>query len=123
MLLALITLVTASLLTPQAQSAMRAASASGTIYTPRGPVRATQAHRAPHPDNCGNGEIRCFNPLLYATDTVIPLISLGQRSTWYPDARQPYGTPLQWWLNTATILGWLLSSILALSLASLARSL
>jgi hypothetical protein len=29
---------------------------------------------------------------------------------------------MQWWLNVATILGRLLSSILALSLASLARS-
>jgi hypothetical protein len=29
---------------------------------------------------------------------------------------------MQWWLNMATILGWLLSSIFALSLARLARS-
>jgi hypothetical protein len=29
---------------------------------------------------------------------------------------------MQWWLNAATILGWLLSSVFVLALASLARS-
>ena len=29
---------------------------------------------------------------------------------------------MQWWLNVATVLGWLLSSIFVLSLANLARS-
>jgi hypothetical protein len=29
---------------------------------------------------------------------------------------------MQWWLNIATILGWVLSSVFVLSLASLARS-
>jgi hypothetical protein len=29
---------------------------------------------------------------------------------------------MQWWLNAATVIGWLLSSIFVLSLASLARS-
>jgi hypothetical protein len=62
-----------------------------------------------------------LNPLLYAVDTVIPLVSLDQRSTWHPDARAPDGTFLQWWLNAATVLGWLLSSVFVLSLASLAR--
>jgi hypothetical protein len=76
-----------------------------------------------HTDTCGDGEIRCFNPVLYAIDTVIPLISLGQRSTWYPDAQAPYGTVMQWWLNIATIVGWILSTIFALSMANLARML
>jgi hypothetical protein len=73
-------------------------------------------------DACGDGQVLCFNPFLYAIDTVIPLVSLGQRSTWHPDARAADGTFMQWWLNAATVLGWLLSSIFVLSLANLARS-
>jgi hypothetical protein len=129
----LLILVTGSLLIPGAQAAMRATSA-GTVYTTRGPFRppavtrpadlgpagATAAQASA--DACGNGQILCFNPLLYAIDTVIPLVSLDQRSTWHPDARAPDGAFMQWWLNAATILGWLLSSIFVLSLAGLARS-
>jgi hypothetical protein len=129
----LLILVTGTLLIPRTQSAMRATSA-GTVYTTQGPLRApsgtspahdsmaTATPRQAPADACGNGQILCFNPLLYAIDTVIPLISLDQRSTWHPDARAPDGTFMQWWLNAATVLGWLLSSIFVLSLASLARS-
>ena len=53
---------------------------------------------------------------------MIPLVSLDQRSTWYPDPHTPHGALIEWWLNAATLLGWLLSSILALSLARLARA-
>ena len=66
--------------------------------------------------------MRCFDAPLYAIDTVIPLISLDQRSTWYPDAGVRYGPVLLWWLDAATLLGWLLSSIFVLSFARLARS-
>jgi hypothetical protein len=129
----LLILVTGSLLIPGAQATMRATSA-GTVYTTQGPLRPRAApHLAadkpltatsqPKPaDHCGNGQIRCFNAPLYAIDTVIPLISLDQRSTWYPDAQSPDGAIMQWWLNVATMLGWLLSSIFVLSLAGLARS-
>ena len=47
----------------------------------------------------------------------------GQRSTWYPDASTADGTFMEWWLNAASILGWLLSTVFVLALASLARSL
>ena len=60
--------------------------------------------------------------MLYAIDTVIPLVALDQRTTWYPDVHAPDGTFMQWWLNAATVLGWLLSSIFVLSLARLSRS-
>jgi hypothetical protein len=50
---------------------------------------------------------------------VIPLITLGQRSTWHPDSHVPGGKFVLWWLNLATLLGWLLSSIFVLSLARL----
>jgi hypothetical protein len=130
----LLILVTISLQVHGPQAAMRATSA-GTVYTTQGPLQPRNATRAtsastpgatshgPSADACGDGQIRCFNSFLYATDTVIPLISLGQRSTWYPDTHAPYGTLMQWWLNAAAVLGWLLSSIFVLSLASLARSL
>lgn len=131
LLAALLILVTGSLQVPAAQAAMRA-DTEGTVYTTNGPMHTSGTSR-PAPDGepistpgigtCGNGQIRCFNSFLYAIDTVIPLISLDQRSTWYPDARAPDGTFMQWWLDAATVLGWLLSSIFVLSLASLARSL
>ena len=103
------------------------------MYTTQGLLRARGAARpatgtplAGKPpgskDVCGNGQVRRFNAFLYAIDTVIPLVSLGQRTTWYPGAHAPAGTLMQWWLNAATILGWLLSSIFVLSLANLARS-
>jgi hypothetical protein len=66
--------------------------------------------------------VRCFSPILYAIDTVIPLISLDQRTTWYPDPHLHGGQLMLWWLNIATLLGWLLSSIFVLSLARLSRS-
>ena len=128
----LLILVTASLLAPDTQNAMRAAPA-GTVYTTRGPLPTQSGNRPAqdgpstatsriHADACGDGQVICFNPLLYAIDTVIPLVSLDQRSTWHPDASAPDGTFMQWWLNAATVLGWLLSSIFVLSLAGLARS-
>jgi hypothetical protein len=82
------------------------------------PARVT----AVRSDACGGGEVRCFNPVLYAIDTVVPLVSLEQRSTWYPDPSLRYGAFMQWWLNAATLLGWLLSSIFVLSLARLSRA-
>ncbi len=48
----------------------------------------------------------------------VPLVSLDQRSTWHPDASAADGTFMQWWLNAATVLGWLMSSIFVLSLAA-----
>jgi hypothetical protein len=134
-LTALVICVTISLQIPGPLAAMRAATGSGAVYTVHGPApqaaragtipaatRRPAAHRS-HADACGNGKVRCFNAVLYAIDTVVPLISLDQRTTWYPDAHAPYGTTMQTWLNAAAIIGWLLSSIFVLSLANLARSL
>jgi hypothetical protein len=88
-----------------------------------GPSAGPSAGRgAWHADSCGDGEVRCFSPVLYAIDTVVPLISLDQRSTWYPDPHVRGGTVMLWWLDIATLLGWLFSSIFALSFARLARS-
>ena len=86
-------------------------------FTPR-PTPAPGAQA----DVCGDGEVRCFSPVLYTIDTVVPLISLDQRSTWYPDPHAPGGELVLLWLNIATLLGWGLSSIFVLSLARLSRS-
>jgi hypothetical protein len=110
---------------------LRATNGNGAVYAPSGLLtasanRATSTARArsrsPRADACGDGEVRCFSPVLYAIDTVIPLISLDQRSTWYPDSHVRDGQLMLWWLNLATLLGWLLSSIFVLSLARLSRS-
>lgn len=131
----LLILVTASLDLPATRAVMRATTSSGTVYTTLGPLpsqpgassgasaAASRDDRAGQPtDPCGNGQVRCLSPLLYAIDTVIPLISLDQRSTWYPDPHVRYGSLMEWWLNISAILGWLLSSIFVLALARLARN-
>jgi hypothetical protein len=125
LLVVLLGLVIASLEVPAPQATLRATTDSGIVYTTRGPLVpgvSPDADTPPSADACGGGQVRCFSPVLYAIDTVVPLVSLDQRSTWYPDPSVPEGTLMQWWLNLATILGWLLSSIFALSLARLARS-
>ena len=58
----------------------------------------------------------------HAVDTVVPLVTLGQRSTWSPDRAGPWGTVVDTWLNLATLLGWVLSSIFLLSFTRLART-
>jgi hypothetical protein len=127
----LLLLVVASLELPASQATLRATNGNGDVYgtsglltTSVGPAASGSAARSSsqRPDSCGGGEVRCFSPVLYAIDTVVPLISLDQRSTWYPDPHVPGGELMLWWLNLATLLGWLLSSIFVLSLARLSRS-
>ena len=130
MLAGLLILTAVTLTLPPAQATLRANNGNGQVYTTSGPVPAPaavssqgpQAGGAPAADSCGDGEVRCFSPVLYAIDTVVPLISLDQRATWYPDPHARYGELMLWWLNLGTILGWLLSSIFVLSLARLSRS-
>ena len=125
LLVVLLGLVIASLEVPVTQATLRSTTDSGIVYTTRGPLvgnSASQSVAIPGSDACGGGQVRCFSPVLYAIDTVVPLVNLDQRASWYPDPNVPQGTLMQWWLNLATILGWLLSSIFALSLARLARS-
>lgn len=122
LIVALLILVGTTLQLPAARATLRASDAAGHVYTTSGLLQ--KAGRTPATsatDQCGNGQIRCFSSFLYAIDTVIPLISLDQRSTWYPDSHLPDGTLMEWLLNLATMLGWLLSSIFVLSLARLAR--
>jgi hypothetical protein len=130
LLVALLILVLGSLEIPAAQATLRATTAVGTVYTTRGalpavgvaPGQRRVAATGAQPDVCGDGQVRCFSPVLYTIDTVVPLVSLAQRSTWYPDPHAPDGSFMEWWLNAATLLGWVLSSIFVLSLTRLARA-
>jgi hypothetical protein len=131
LLAALLVLVVVSLEVPASQATLWATNGNGDVYatsglliTSAGPAASGPGtpRNSTRPDSCGDGEVRCFSPVLYAIDTVVPLISLDQRSTWYPDPHVPGGQLMFWWLNLATLLGWLLSSIFALSLARLSRT-
>jgi hypothetical protein len=121
LLVLLLGLVSVSLTIPALQATLRASS-EGEVFTTTGIVITAQGERpAPH-DACGDGRVHCFNPVLYAMDTVVPLIALDQRTTWYPNHFEPWGWVVEWWLNLAAVAGWTLSSIFLLSLARLARS-
>jgi hypothetical protein len=141
-LVALLMAVFVVLLVPSGAATMRATDPSGNVYTPTGrlvtvspagpaasgtlPDRvgdySTNADARPAPDPCGDGQVRCFNAFFYSIDTVVPLVSMGQRATWYPDTHTPSGEFMMWFLNIATLLGWVLSSVLVFSFARLARS-
>jgi hypothetical protein len=106
MLAALLILTAATLALPPAQATLRATNGNGQVYTTSGPLpapapaaagaRDPQPAAAPATDSCGDGEVRCFSPVLYAIDTVVPLISLDQRVTWYPDPNVRYGQLMLW---------------------------
>ena len=119
LLVALLVLVSASLMVPGVQQTIRA-SDEGVVFTVDGPLNPEDVED--YVDPCGGGRVRCFNPVLYAVDTVIPLIALDQRSTWYPDHFVPGGVIIEWYLNLSTVAGWLLSSVFLLSFARLARN-
>jgi hypothetical protein len=114
LLVALLALVSVTLSLPAAQATMRATDQTGQVYSPLG------GGGNPSQDQCA--QVRCFQPVLYAVDTVVPLVSLDERSTWYPDPNVVWGRALQWWLNIATLAGWLLSSIFLLSFARVTRT-
>lgn len=71
-------------------------------------------------DRCA--AVPCFNPVLFAIDTVVPLIDLEQRRSWHADGTRSTGRTLEWALGLATVLGWTLSSVYLLSFARFNRS-
>ncbi|GAA1869637.1 hypothetical protein GCM10009687_41760 [Asanoa iriomotensis] len=60
----------------------------------------------------------CFQPILYAIDTVIPILDLKQRSAWQPSRHVAW---LQLGLDAAAILGWIAFTVFALSFTRLGR--
>ncbi len=120
-LVALTLVVGVTFSVPAARAAMRATDGQGTVYTVAGPLGPPPAGTPPG-DPCGGGAVRCFDAAFFAVDTVVPLVSLGQRATWYPDESTAAGRLLAWWLTAANLLGWLLSSVFVLAFTRLARS-
>ncbi|WP_245923207.1 hypothetical protein [Paractinoplanes atraurantiacus] len=118
LLLMLIAAVTVLVSLPAVQAQMRASDQNALVFAPSGarPGPGSQAV----PGRCGDGKVRCLNPFFYAVDTVVPLIDLHQRSTWYPVSEHD-GRLLEWVLNLCTILGWLASTVFALSFTRLGR--
>ena len=115
-LLALLVLTAGVLSLPQTEEIMRTVDEDNVSYSPAGPL--VDGEPAPGADGarCGGGRVRCFDPVFYAVDTVVPLVDLHQRSTWYPDRELPHGRLYQWGLDTALLLGWAGSSALVLGL-------
>ncbi|WP_214321213.1 hypothetical protein [Nonomuraea sediminis] len=115
------------------QQTLRATDPRGNVYAVDGRLvtvdepaagpdsTATATRLATRPGPCGDGQVRCFDPVFYTVDTVIPLMSLGQRATWYPEAGTAGGRLVSTLLNLAGMLGWLLSTVVVLSFARLAR--
>jgi hypothetical protein len=120
-LVALVMAVTVSLAPAEWRAPMRTTDAAGIVYTPTGALTPATTTASSTTSRCGAGKVRCLNPVLYAVDTVIPIIDLKQRSSWYPTS-DAGGRWLDWWLNTCTILGWLISTVLVLSLTRFGRS-
>ncbi|WP_336213880.1 hypothetical protein [Nonomuraea sp. LPB2021202275-12-8] len=130
---ALLALVGVMMMMPGVQQTLRATDPRGNVYAVDGRLvtvdgtsrpadaTATAARQPTRPGPCGDGQVRCFDPVFYTVDTVIPLISLGQRATWYAETRTRAGTLTSTLLNIASMLGWLLSTVVVLSFARLAR--
>jgi hypothetical protein len=111
----LIVAVTATLLPASESQVMRTADPSGEVYTPTGQLSLIESGESPV-ETCGKGKVRCFNPLLYAIDTVVPIVDLKQRTVWSPSV-DAGGRLMLYWLNAATLAGWAISSLLVVGLA------
>ncbi len=121
LLVILLALVSTSLLIPGIQGTLRA-SDEGDVFTTTGMLINDEGEQPAPYDACAGGRVHCFNPVIYAIDTVVPLIALDQRATWYPNHFEPSGYLVEWWLNLSAVAGWILSSIFLLSFARLARN-
>lgn len=75
-----------------------------------------------------------FSPLIYALDTFIPLVDLGQEDYWIPnvhassfvricnyDLFQVTGRTVRWFMVGYIILGWILTSLIVASLTGLLK--
>lgn len=122
-LLVLIVVVAVTFLIPEARHAMRSVNPPGTVYSTSGRISTSVQGSRPKADidTCDGGTVVCFNAVAFAVETVVPLVSMGQRTTWSPNG-SPTGSVMLWWLNIATLLGWLLSSVFVLSFARIARN-
>ena len=116
LLVGLVTVTALLLALPAATETMRAVDENNRLFNPAGEIAVDGPASAGVVDACGDGRIRCFSPLFYAIDTVVPLVDLHQRSTWHPDRNATHGRWYEWGLNAAVLLGWVTSSVLVLGL-------
>lgn len=82
-----------------------------------------------HPTKCwvrdatGGADHPAFYSLIYSLDTLIPIVNLGQESAWTPnvDDGRPFGLIAQvyWWFHT--LAGWVIASLLAVTLSGIFR--
>ena len=121
-LASLTTILAIALAQPAQEVEMRSVDPQGVVFTVSGPlVRQGSDENGVVYGVCGGGQVRCFNPVSFAVETVLPLVSLGQRDTWYPNEETVRGQRLTTLLNLCSLLGWLLSSVFLLSFTRLAR--
>jgi uncharacterized protein YjbI with pentapeptide repeats len=104
---------------PSNQLLLRTSDERGNVYTPSGALDSKSEDPASKP--CGDGAVRCFQPAAFAVETVLPLISFSQTSTWYVGEDSTQGRILRAALSVLTALGWLVSSIFVLSFARVLR--
>jgi hypothetical protein len=111
----LVVAVAGPLLPASSSKVMRATDPAGVVYTPQGELSLVESGQRPAA-TCGKGKVRCFNAWLYAIDTVVPIVDLKQRSAWSPTS-DAGGKLMLAWVNTATVAGWAISSLLVVGLA------
>jgi hypothetical protein len=64
-----------------------------------------------------NPATACFQPVLYALDTIVPLVDLDQRSTWRVDGNTSGAGLLQFALDAARLVGWLVAAAVTFVIA------
>ena len=86
----------------------------------KAPAISVSVAKGQPPVNSSHCDTRypCFNPVLYATDTVIPVISLGQQDAWRVDTSRA-GPDLE--LLATKALGWILTTLLVGGVGGLLR--
>lgn len=84
----------------------------GTIAPTRAGVSTRHA-----PTDCHRTDYPCLQPLLYASDIVVPVIDFGQRAAW----RQTGGLGYRLIPATGTLLGWLLTTLVVAGFTGIVR--
>jgi hypothetical protein len=64
----------------------------------------------------------CVSPFAYPVDAAIPLINLQQADYWQLNSSTSWGAFTRGWLDLATVLGWALTTMLAVALSGLIRN-
>lgn len=113
--------VTVAVSYPARDASVRATSQNAVVYGPVGRVGGSEIGdgEVAAAEGCEDGRVRCFTPYLFAIDTVVPILDLGQAQTWYVNPSGPWAWILQLWVGAASILGWVLSTLFALSFTRL----